>query len=85
MVVRKVDLGISTPGLELDRLDRELADRYETLHPDVSNVSRSLANERSSCSYTEWHWMVVDMLRLTLINLLHRPRSFRPFPTNVAN
>jgi hypothetical protein len=85
MVVPKQDLECPAAALELERYDRELADWYQELHPDVSMVARSSASERSSCSSTQWHWTVVDMLRLTLISLLHRPQSLRPFPTNVAN
>ncbi|KAK5444213.1 hypothetical protein LTS15_010566 [Exophiala xenobiotica] len=85
MVVPKQDLEQSEAALELERHDRELADWYQGLHPDVSKVARSSASEGSSYNCTQWHWTIVDMLRLTLISLLHRPQSLRLFPTNVAN
>jgi hypothetical protein len=85
MVVPKRDLERPAEAVELEQHDREIADWYQALHPDVANVARRSANERSSCSPTEWHWTVVDMLRLTLISLLHRPQSFRPYPTNDSN
>lgn len=84
MVVPKQDLEPSAAALELERYDRELAEWYQALHPDVSKVARSSVSERSLCNCTYWHWTVVDMLRLTLISLLHRPQSLRPFPTNAT-
>lgn len=85
MVVPKQDIDRSVAALDLERHEREIDDWYQALHPDVSKIARYLASERQSCNCTQWHWMVVDMLRLTLISLLHRPQSLRPFPTNAAN
>lgn len=85
MVVPRQDPERPATALELERYDRELTGWYQALHPDVSRVARSLASERSSCNCHERHWAVVEMLRLTLISLIHRPHSFRPFPTKVAN
>lgn len=85
MVVPKQDLERPAEASEIEQYDREIADWYKSLHPDVAIVARRLANEWSSCSPTEWHWTVVDMLRLTLVGLLHRPQGFRPFPTSGAD
>jgi hypothetical protein len=85
-IVPRDDLDEPTLTSKLAKHDNEIADWDRALHPEIREISMLRAEEsRSPDDSVQRHWMIIDMIRLTLIGLLYRPQSLRPLPSTASH